>query len=341
MLVVAGSELRELLTMEDCIAALESAHAEFSRRETVLPVRSYMMLPELNGRMAIMPGLLSRSQAMGIKVQCTFHDNVKRGLPTVSGLVIVHDAETGIPLAAMDSGYVTAVRTAAASALATKYLSRPESGSLAILGAGVQGRTHVWAMKTVRSISSVRVWSRQRETAERFKEDIERAHEVSVEVFDGAHDAVVGADIVCTTSLATTPILRGAWLTAGTHVNAVGSHAPDTRELDGEALERARVVVDSLDAVGKECGDVLLAVEEGRLSISALVGEIGEVIEGTKQGRLEPSDITIYKSLGIALQDVATAMMIYRKALERRIGTEVDMAVEGPAFAPIRPTTDT
>jgi alanine dehydrogenase len=226
----------------------------------------------------------------------------------------------------MAAAFVTAVRTAAASAVATTYLARPESESLAILGAGALGRAHVWSMKTVRPVRRVRVWSRQGRTAERFRRDVEASQGLPVDVCATAREAVEGVDIVCTTSLATSPIVEGAWLAPGTHVNAVGAHAPDAREIDGEAMAKARVVVDSIKAAETECGEIVLAVEEGLVSLRALVGELGELIDGTKQGRLDPSDITIYKSLGIAVQDVATASMVYRKALDRGLGTEIELA---------------
>ncbi|MCP9487099.1 MAG: ornithine cyclodeaminase family protein [Gaiellaceae bacterium MAG52_C11] len=329
MLIVSGEELRELLTMEDCVDALALALVEFSQGRAVVPGRSYLTVSEGNGRVAIMPGALPRSEALGVKLMSRFADNAARGLPDVSGLVVLHDYATGMPLAAMDAAYITAVRTAAASALATKHLARPDSKTLAILGAGSLGRAHVWAMLAVCPVRTVRVWSRTAESAERFRRDVETEHSVLIEVCATARDAADGADIVCTTSSATSPILKGSWLAPGVHVNAVGAHGADARELDGEAIGKARVVVDSMEVATRECGEIVLAVAEGRLSVDDLVGELGEVIDGRKQGRLAPSDITIYKSLGIAVQDVATASLVYRKALARGVGTEVEIAVPG------------
>ena len=200
--------------MQDCIAALEEAQAEFSRGQIILPPRMYLTNPEIHGRMAIMPAVLKDTDAMGIKVQCTFFDNAAKGLPSVSGVVVLQDAHTGVPLAIMDSAYITAVRTAAASALATQYLARPAARVLATLGAGVQGRTHLWAIKTVRPIERVHIWSRTQSSAERYKVEMEAEHGLPVVVCATQEQAVRGAGVICTTSLAKTPISRGQMVAA-------------------------------------------------------------------------------------------------------------------------------
>lgn len=322
-LVISRDELNQLLTMEDCIAALEQAHLEFSRRQVIMPVRVTMPYPERRGRMSIMPAVLKETDAMGIKVQCGFQDNQAKGLPLIMGLVILYDAHTGEPQVILDSATVTAIRTAAASAMATKHLASADARVLAILGTGVQGRTHLWAMKTVRPIERVLAWSNTRAHADAYKAEMEARYGLPIVVCASPEEAVRGADLICTTSLAKTPVLAGAWVRPGAHVNGVGSHTLDAREVDSDFVAGARVYVDSLEAVPKECGDLMLAVQEGRMTLDHVVGEIGEVIAGTKPGRRSPDEITFYKSHGVGIQDVATAQMVYQKALRLGLGTQM------------------
>ncbi|MBI3980007.1 MAG: ornithine cyclodeaminase family protein [Chloroflexi bacterium] len=324
-LIISSDELRELLTMEDDIAALERAHVEFSRGQVLMPVRSRLAYPERRGGLGMMPAILKDTDTMGIKVQCSFQDNPASGLPLIMGLVLLYDPHTGEPLAVMDSAYITAVRTAAASAMATKYLARPDAHVLAILGAGLQGRTHLWAMKTVRPVERVQVYSRTRESCERYKAEMEAKHGLAVAICDTPEQAVRGADLICTTSVSRTPIVEGKWVQPGAHINGVGSYSLDTREIDSDAVAMAKVVVDSRDAVLKECGDIMIPVQEGRITIDHLVGEIGEVIAGAKPGRTSAEEVTIYKSLGVGIQDVATAHMVYHKALKLGMGTQIRM----------------
>ncbi|MBI3976575.1 MAG: ornithine cyclodeaminase family protein [Chloroflexi bacterium] len=320
MLIISREELRDLLTMEDCIAALERVHVEFSRGQVIMPVRTGVRNPERGRGLALMPAILTDTDVMGMKL--SFRSRSEEGRPLSAGLVLMFDAPTGL-LAAMDSVYITAVRTAAASAMATRHLAREDAHVLAILGAGLQGRTHLWAMKAVRPIEQVRVYSRTRASSERYKAEMEAEHGVPVAVCDTAEQAVRGADLICTTSLAKTPIVEGKWLKPGAHVNGVGSFSLDSREIDSDAIALATVFVDSMEAVHKEAGDIMIPVQEGRITIEHVAGEIGEVVAGTKPGRTSPDEVTIYKSLGVGIQDVAAAHLVVQKALNLGMGTEI------------------
>jgi ornithine cyclodeaminase len=227
----------------------------------------------------------------------------------------------GQPLAILDGAAITAIRTAAASGAATATLAREDAGDLAILGSGVQARTHLEAMAAVRSLRRVRVWSRTPAHADRFAREATPPRDVRVvEVMTSAEEAVRGADLICTTTAAREPVLSGAWLAPGVHVNAVGACFAATRELDAEAVRRARLYTDRRESCLAEAGDFLLARKEGAVDEAHLLGELGEVLVGRVPGRGSPSEITLYESLGIAVEDLASAHFIHRRALETGAG---------------------
>jgi ornithine cyclodeaminase/alanine dehydrogenase-like protein (mu-crystallin family) len=225
----------------------------------------------------------------------------------------------------MDGSYVTAIRTACASAMATKVLANPDSKVVGILGAGVQARAHIVALTRVRNISAFKIHSPSGLSAAKLQEEMRGRIDSAIEVVSSAEQAVRDADLVVTVTTAKAPIIKADWLKPGTHINAVGSHRPDLRELDGVTLARAKVVVDSRAAIMAECGDILLAIQERSIAPSAVHAEIGEVLAGTKPGRTDESEITLYKSVGIAIQDVAAAHLIYNKALQQGVGSAVEI----------------
>lgn len=325
MLVLSEKEVQSLIDIEELIETLEQAHIQFATGKAVMPVRQVVPLPQINGRITSMPAYLSDANALGMKVVTYFAENPKQGLPSILAAVSLYSPETGKLMALMDGSYVTAIRTACASAVATKALANPETPVLGILGAGVQARAHIRAISAVREISAVKVYSPSGQSALRLKAEMESECGVKVEVVDGAEKAIRSADLLVTVTTAKEPILQVEWLKPGVHINAVGSHRPDLREIDGATLARAIVVVDSRDAIMAECGDILLALKEGAITQSHIRGEIGEVLAGIEPGRKSPTEITLYKSVGIAIQDVATAQLVYRKALERKVGTNVEI----------------
>jgi alanine dehydrogenase len=325
MLVLSESQVQSLIDLDELIAALEQAHIQYSTGKAVMPVRLVVPLPQIQGRITSMPGYLHQDNALGMKVVTYFPDNPKQNLPAILATIMLFSAETGKMIAAMDGGYITAIRTACASALATKVLANPDTPVLGILGAGVQARAHILALTRVRRLSRIKLYSPSGKSALSIKQDMEQICGAPIEVVDSPQDAVRDSDLLVTVTTAKEPIVRPEWLKPGAHINAVGSHRPDLREIDGATLKGAKVVVDSRAAVMAECGDILLALKEKSISETDIHGEIGEVLAGSKTGRSGAGEITLYKSVGIAIQDVATAQLVYRKALERSVGSQVEI----------------
>jgi ornithine cyclodeaminase/alanine dehydrogenase len=321
--VLTRDEVTRLLTMDDAIHAVERALVEFSTGEAVMPVRGTTAVPEHEGLLLTMPAYLRRSDALATKLVTVYPQNPRRGLPVILAVIVLFDAQSGAPLAMMDGVHVTAVRTAAASAVATKYLAREDARVLGIIGTGVQGASHLWAMRTVRPIERVVVFNRTRAKAEQFARTMQAEHGVPVVVEDSAEAVVRAADILVLATAGPEPLIRADWLKPGCHINAIGTHTPTTRELDSETVARARVVVDSRDANRAECGDLLIPVQEGYITLAHFEDEIGEIAAGRKPGRRSPDELTIFKSVGIAVEDAATAALVYQRAVEQGIGTEV------------------
>ena len=288
-----------------------------------MPVRLVVPLPQIHGRITSMPGCLNDDNALGMKVVTYFQENPKRGLPAILATIMLFSVETGKMIAVMDGSYITAIRTACASAMATRALANRETPVLGILGAGVQARAHIQALSRVRKLQQIKIYSPSGISATKIRKDMES--DVGVKVAASAEDAVKHSDIVVTVTTAKEPILKSEWLNAGVHINAVGSHRPDLREIDGATLARAKVVVDSREAIMAECGDILLALNEKSVPDDVIHAEIGEVLAGIKSGRESAGEITLYKSVGIAIQDVATANLVYHRALDRKVGTQVEI----------------
>jgi ornithine cyclodeaminase len=268
-----------------------------------------------------MPGYLGDPRSFGLKVVAVMPGNHGTPYDSHQGVVMLFGVEHGEPLAILDASAITAIRTAAASAAATGVLARSDAGDLALIGSGVQARTHLAAMKAVRPLRRVRVWSRNRANAERFASEEAKAAGVPIEVAETAEAAVKGADLVCTTTSSREPVLQGAWLAAGAHVNAVGACFPNAREVDTEAVRRARLYTDCRESCLKEAGDFIIPRNEGAIDDGHLVGEVGDVFLGRIPGRRSPNEITLYESLGVAVEDLAAANAIHRRARETGAGT--------------------
>lgn len=325
MLALSEKEVRGLLDIEELIDVLEQAHIQFSTGRAVMPVRLVVPLPQIKGRLTSMPAFLSEGNALGMKVVTYFQDNPGQGLPAILATIALYSTETGKLLVLMDGSYITASRTACASAVATKALANPETPVLGVLGAGTQARAHIRVLCKVRKITRVKVYSQSGKSAELLKKELESEVGIEIEPVSTAIEAVRAADLLATVTTAKEPILSADWLKPGVHINAVGSHRPDFREIDGATIKRAKLVVDSLEAVKSECGDFLLAIREGAIAEDHVTAEIGEVLAGSKPGRTGTEEMTLYKSVGIALQDVATAQLVYRKALDHKVGTIVEV----------------
>ena len=325
MLVLSEPQVQSLIDLDELIAALAQAHIQYSSGNAVMPVRLVVPLPQIHGRITSMPGYLNDDKALGMKVVTYFQDNPQQNLPAILATIMLFSSDTGKMIAAMDGGYITAIRTACASALATKALANPDTPVLGILGAGVQARAHIQALTVVRQLKLIKIYSPSGKSAASIKQELQPQCGVPIEVVDSAQDAVRDSDLLVTVTTAKQPIVKVEWLKPGVHINAVGSHRPDLREIDGATMKRATVVVDSREAIMAECGDILLALKERSISESDIHGELGAVLAGSKAGRSSASEITLYKSVGIAIQDVATAQLVYRKAIERNVGTNVEI----------------
>ncbi|MBI3998571.1 MAG: ornithine cyclodeaminase family protein [Armatimonadetes bacterium] len=324
-LLLRESVLRELVTMRDLVPLMEQALAAFSRGGVVQPVRSVVAVADHRGFLGLMPAYMSGQEALGLKAVTFYPGNVERRLHTHMATILLLDPETGALQAILDGRLITEMRTAAVSAAATKHLAAITSPVLAFLGAGVQARSHLEALREVCRPEAVQVWSRTRPTAERFAEEMTARFGVTVVVTTTPEDAVEGAGVICTVTSSQTPVLRGAWLQPGVHINAVGASRPDWRELDTAAVVKARLFVDSRAAAVVEAGDFVQPMKEGAITQSHILAEIGEVFAGIHPGRTRPEEITLFKSLGLAVEDVATAQWAYRRALERKVGEELSL----------------
>jgi len=267
-----------------------------------------------------MPGIA----AAGLKLLSIYPENPRCGLPVLSAVVLLVDVETGKCSAVVEAGLLTAYRTAAASAVATQYLSRTDARVLGLVGAGIEARTHLDAIRLVRPIERVVVWSRTHESANTFATEM-ADRSLPIDIADDVRSVVEVADILCTLTPAPTPIVQGAWFRDGLHVNAVGTHWIDKREVDTEAIVRSRVVVDSYDANVLESGDLMIPVQEGAIDTGHFSDEIGEIIIKAKPARMDSREITMYQSVGVAIQDVATAAMIVDRARSSGVGLEVEL----------------
>jgi len=325
MLVLSEKEVQSLAEVQELIPVLERAHIQYSTGKAVMPVRLVVPLPQIKGRITSMPGYLNEDKALGIKVVTFFPNNLKQNLPQILATVMLFSADTGKMIAAMDGNYITAIRTACVSAMATKALANPESRVLGVLGAGVQARAHIRALTQIRKISEIRVYDIFEASARHLQQSLQNEIGVKIDVVQSAREAVQGADLLVTVTTAQEPIVKADWLKPGMHINAVGSHRPDLREIDGATLAAAKIVVDSREAIMAECGDILLAIQEKAITADTIHAEIGEVLAGKKAGRTSSDEITLYKAVGIAIQDVATAHLVYRKALEQNVGTNIEV----------------
>jgi alanine dehydrogenase len=325
VLIADQRAVTELLPMGECIELMERTLVSLAEGDAVLPLRSSMLLPGTNNRMLLMPSALAPLQALGAKIITIFPANHGGPYDAHQGVVLVFDERTGVLQAIVDATAVTALRTAGVSAVATRALARPDPTELALIGAGTQGATHLEALLLVRPIRRVRVYDRDPGRAASFAERESRRREVPVDVAGSAREAVEGAGIVCTLTTSREPVLRGEWLAAGCHLNAVGAYTPETRELDGEAVRRSRLFADRRESVLHEAGELVIPVRQGLVGEDHLQGELGEVLTGRIPGRRHPEEITLFKSLGLAIEDLAAAHHVLQRAVSHGGATFVDI----------------
>jgi ornithine cyclodeaminase/alanine dehydrogenase-like protein (mu-crystallin family) len=327
-LVVSQREVPALLPMAECIEAMADALRTLASGDARLPLRPVVMLPDGRGAFAVMPAYLGGPPAIGLKAITVFPGNHGTPLDSHQGAVLLFDAERGSLLAMIDASSVTAIRTAAVSAVATRLLAREDAGDLALLGTGVQALSHLDALARVRALRRVRAYSRDPNNVRGFVERAKERLGIRVEAAASAEDAVRGADLVCTATASRTPVLEGAWLSAGTHVNAVGASVKDARELDTAAVAGARLFVDRRESALAEAGDFLIPKNERAIGDDHIRAEIGELLVGSRPGRGSPEEITLFKSLGLAVEDVAAARVVHANATRTGAGTWVELGGE-------------
>ena len=324
VLIVNQAEVPRLLPMKECIDVMARAFASLARGEADMPVRQILWMAEKQGALGLMPAHLGGLAALGLKAVTFFPRNEGTDLDSHQGAVLLFETGRGRLLAIIDATSITSVRTAAVSGLATRLLAKPDASDLALVGSGVEARTHLEAILAVRELKRIRVASKTLERAKKFADRESKRHGISITPCQSVEEAVTGADIVCTVTSSREPVVRGAWLSPGVHVNAVGSSVPTARELDSEAVAKARLFVDHRPSALEEAGDFLLARADGAVGDDHIAGELGPLVTGQVPGRQSPSDITLFKSVGLAIEDVAAAHHIYSKARGSGIGKFVE-----------------
>lgn len=325
VLVLNAQEVRELLPMDECMSVMTDTLKSLAQGNALLPLRQIMWLPERVGALGMMPSYLSSIGMMGLKVVSVFPGNHGTQYDSHIGAVMLFETTHGQLVAMVDATEITAIRTAAVSGVATRLLARENASDLAILGTGTQATSHLKAMRVARNISRVRVWSRSVEHAQQFAARESKLHDIAIEAMSSAQDAVHGADIICTTTSSPTPVLHGEWIANGAHINAVGSSVSVARELDTNAVVRSRLFVDRRESTVNEAGDFLFPKKEGAINDDHIRGEIGEILLGQVAGRNDANEITLFKSLGLAVEDVASAHHVYTKARARNMGSAVEL----------------
>jgi alanine dehydrogenase len=323
--LLTEEHVKSLLPMSELIVAMESAVARFSAREVLQPVRTVLSVGPTKAYFGLMPAYIEQPSRLGAKLVTVFNDNHRRGLPSHLATIVLLDPDTGALLALMDGRYITEARTAAVSAVSARHLARPDAGTLAIIGSGVQARSHLEAYAEVRQLVDVRVWSPNPRSRDRFVADMSGHVSARITNCASAQQAVEGADLVVLATSSPTPVVEDTWIAGGAHVVSVGACRPDQREMAPDLVSRARLFVDSRAAAMVESGDVVLGMREQRFGESHVAGELGEVVLGRIAGRQASDEVTIFKSLGMAVEDVVTADLVFRKAIETGAGTELTL----------------
>ena len=320
--VIGGEEIRRAITMRETVALMRDAFAQISSGRPVVPQRLSIEMPQHEGRALVMPVYSPDQAQLGLKLVTLFKRNPEAGLPYIHAMVMLMDATDGRPLALMDGEYLTALRTGAASGLATELLARRESSTVVIIGAGAQGRFQLEGICAARGIRRAFVCDRNADRAERFRREM--SHRMGCEIIPTTDTGVAReADIVCTATTSTAPVFRDDDIRPGTHINAIGAYRPEMRELPAETILRATVVVDSRDSCLVEAGDLIAALAGAPRSVRGEIAELGEVATGIRAGRSSSEEITVFKSVGNAVQDLVTARRVLLNAERESLGTVV------------------
>ena len=323
MIILSTSDVAELLPMGEAIEIVSAAMVEVAKGNTTLPLRSIIPVGDGNF-MGLMPGVMQDPACYGIKLVSLFPNNPQYGYSSHQGAMVMFEAKHGAAIAMMNSDLLTAIRTSAASGVATRFLARTDSTKLTIIGTGEQAQHHLDAMIEVCPISDVVIAGRSLVNADKLAEKSHQKYgQIKVSTTTNIKQAVSDADIVCTVTAADEPLLFGKWIKPGTHLNVVGSSIPSKREIDTELVLRSKMFVDYRISTMAQAGEVILAIEENKISAKHILAEIGEVIAGSSPGRQNDEEITLYRSLGVAAQDLAAAFYVVEQARIRGMGTVV------------------
>ncbi len=324
-ILLTDSDVRKLLPIADLADVMERALASFSSGQVNQPVRASVHVDKHQAFFGVMPAYLSTPPALGAKLVTVFSGNAARGLPALYATIVLLDSDTGALAAIMDGRYITAARTAAVSAVAVRYLSYQSDRVLAILGSGVQAHSHVEALCGIKLFQEIRVWSPTPERLARFVSDTRRIVQPPVRIAANAEDAVRGAGVIVLATSSATPAIQNDWVAPGALVISLGAHEPGMREMDPTLTARARLIVDSRAAALVEAGDIVQGIREGHFTDAHIAGELGEVILSRVRGRRAGDETIIFKSLGMAVEDVAAAQLVLVRAREQGIGREISL----------------
>jgi alanine dehydrogenase len=332
-LVLSAEDVRRVLPVHECIEVMREAFVALAEGRATVPMRTALAVGDHDERLLLMPAVLQPAGGtwFGAKVLSVVPGNAAKGRDSHQGMIVLFEGEYGSVAAMVEAGAVTAIRTAAVSAVATQALARADACCLALIGSGVQAASHLAAMAAVRPLTEVRVWSPDRErcaafvkrATDEFGVNAETGQRIAFSAVARPRDAVSAADIICAVSGATAPCIESSWIRAGTHINAVGAHRPHERELDTATIQRARVFVDYLPSAMEEAGDILIPIGEKAIDRTHVLGDLTSLITNRVPGRTEPKDVTIFKSVGLAIEDIAAAAHAYRRALASGVGTRI------------------
>jgi alanine dehydrogenase len=325
VLLLSRQEVEKLASMREVIEAVEGAFKAKGEGKAQMPPKLYVFFKKYDGDFRTMPAYLENLDAAGVKVVNVHPRNPEeKGLPSVMATIMLLDPKTGAPIAIMDGTWITDMRTGASGGIATKYLARKDSEVVALVGAGAQARTQLMALKEVLNIKEVRIWSRRMETAKKLEEEAKKSLGLKAISVKTVKEAVSGADVISTTTPSRGPVVMDEWISPGAHINAIGADAPGKQELDPKILKRAKIVVDDREQAFHS-GEVNVPLSKGIIKESDVYADMGEIVTGRKKGRASDKEITIFDSTGLAVQDIATAWMIYQKAKNKGVGREVEL----------------
>ena len=322
--LLSSDDVKKLLTMRDAIDVVEKAFREKGMGRVEMPPKSYVFFEEYGGDFRTMPAYIEALGAAGVKVVNVHPGNKRRGLPTVMAVIVLLDPRTGYPVAMMDGTFITNVRTGASGVIAAKYLARRDSGVVGMVGSGTQARFQLMALVEHFRIDEVRVWSKHHRCAEKYVHEMGERLGLNVRAFSKIEDVVMGADIVVTTTPSRSPLVKCEWISKGTHINAIGADAPGKQELDPEILSKSRLVVDDMEQA-VHSGEVNVPISRGEIGREHIYAELGEIVCGKKEGRISEDEVTVFDSTGLAIQDISTAALVYRRAVKRGMGRKFNI----------------